>query len=314
MDVLTGLLDGPRAQNAFLLRSILEPPWSVRLQDEAPLTLVAIVRGEAWVAAGGGADPVALRTGDVIVVKGPDAYTISDVPGRPPQIVVHPGQRCTTPEGRDLHDEMLLGVRTWGNDPNGSLVMLCGTYEVEGAVSDRLLGALPRTAIVRAERADRRLVEMLADEVVQDGHGQQAMLDRLLDLLLVATLRQWFTDNASEAPAWFRAAADPVVGPAVRLVHAEPARQWTVGTLAAEVGASRAAFARRFAEVMGEPPMTYLTNWRLALAADLLLEPGATLGSVAPRVGYASPYALSAAFSRVRGVSPREHRSGELVR
>lgn len=313
MDVLTGLLDGPRARNAFLLRSILEPPWSIRLQDESPLTLVAIVRGEAWADVGDPAGPVHLREGDVAVVKGPEPYLISDEPGRPPQIVVHPGQRCTTPDGRDLHDEMMLGVRTWGNDPDGSLVMLCGTYEVDGAVSDRLLGALPRHLVVRSDRADQRLVALLGDEVVHDGHGQQAMLDRLLDLLLVATLRQWFTDNPGVAPAWFVGAADPVVGPAVRLIHDEPARQWTVASLAAEVGASRAGFARRFAEVMGEPPMTYLTNWRLALAADLLLDPGATLGSVAVRVGYSSPYALSAAFSRVRGISPRQHRSVALA-
>ena len=71
---------------------------------------------------------------------------------------------------------------------------------------------------------------------------------------------------------------------------------------------SRAAYARRFAELVGEPPVTYLTNWRLTLAADLLREPSATVGSVADQVGYASPYALSAAFKRVRGVSPRDHR------
>lgn len=313
MDVLTGLLDGPRARNAFLLRSVLEPPWSLRLQDESPLTLVAIVRGEAWAELGGGSDPLHLQVGDVAVVQGTEPYEIADRPGRPPQIVVHPGQRCTTPDGRDLHDEMMLGVRTWGNDPNGSMVMLCGTYEVDGAVSDRLLAALPRHLVVHADRADQRLVDLLGDEVVHDDPGQQAMLDRLLDLLLVSTLRRWFTDNAADAPAWFLAADDPIVGPAVRLLHDDPARQWTVADLAAEVGASRAAFARRFAEVMGEPPMTYLTSWRLALAADLLLEPGATLGSVAARVGYSSPFALSAAFTRVRGVSPRDHRTAELV-
>jgi len=312
--VLTGLLDGPRARDAFLLRGVLAPPWSIRIQDEAPLTLVAIVRGDAWADLGDGTNPLHLQVGDVAVVKGPEPYGIADEPGRVPQIVVHPGQRCTTPDGVDLHDDMMLGVRTWGNDPDGSVVMLCGTYEVEGAVSDRLLGALPRNLVVRSDRADQRLVALLGDEVVHDAPGQQLMLDRLLDLLLIATIRQWFTDNALAAPAWFRATADPVVGPAVRLIHDEPARPWTVGSLAADVGASRAAFARRFAEVMGEPPMTYLTNWRLALAADLLLEPGATLGSVAARVGYSSPYALSAAFSRVRGVSPRQHRSAELVR
>jgi AraC-like DNA-binding protein len=273
-----------------------------------PLTIAAILRGDAWVDLDDGTDPVRLSAGDVTVVRGPEPYLLADTPGRRPQIVIHPGQRCTTPDGEDLHDAMTLGVRTWGNDPNGSMSMICGTYEVDGAVGDRLLAALPRHLVVRTDGRDDPLVALLASEVIRDEPGQQAMLDRLLDLLLVATLRRWFAERADDAPGWFRAADDPVVGPAVRLLHADPAHPWTVASLARAVGVSRAALARRFTTVMGEPPMAYLTTWRLALAADLLLEPGATVGSVAPRVGYASPFALSAAFTRVRGVSPREHR------
>jgi AraC-like DNA-binding protein len=134
------------------------------------------------------------------------------------------------------------------------------------------------------------------------------VLDRLLDLLLIAVLRAWFARPDADAPGWYRAYSDPVVGKALRLIHDDPAHQWTVADLAAEAGVSRAAFARRFTELVGEPPMAFLTDWRLSLAADLLLEPDATIGSVAYQVGYATPYALSTAFKRVRGVSPRQHR------
>jgi AraC-like DNA-binding protein len=92
------------------------------------------------------------------------------------------------------------------------------------------------------------------------------------------------------------------------MLHDDPARPWTVAALAAAVGVSRAALARRFTTLVGEPPMVYLTGWRLALAADLLREPDATVAAVARRVGYGSPFALSAAFKRVRGVSPQQHR------
>ena len=95
----------------------------------------------------------------------------------------------------------------------------------------------------------------------------------------------------------------------LRLVESSPERAWTVASLAAEVGLSRAAFARRFAVVAGEPPMSYLTQWRLNLAADLLTEPGSTLDAVARRVGYSSGLALSVAFKRERGITPRDHRS-----
>ena len=138
-----------------------------------------------------------------------------------------------------------------------------------------------------------------------DQPGQEAVLDRLLDLLLIAVLRAWFARPEAEAPGWYRAHADPVVGPALRLLHNAPEHPWTLAELAAACGASRAALARRFSELVGEPPMAFLTGWRIALAADLLLEPGATVGSVAPQVGYGSPYALSTAFKRVRGIEPR---------
>ncbi|HEU0040949.1 MAG TPA: cupin domain-containing protein, partial [Jiangellaceae bacterium] len=134
MDALTGLIDGPRARGAFLLRSIMNPPWSVRVQDRAPLSLTALIRGLAWVVPDDG-DPVRLRPGDVAITRGPDPFTFADDPATPPQIVIHPGQRCTTPDGEELAQAMDLGVRTWGNDPDGSTTMLIGTYQMSGEVS-----------------------------------------------------------------------------------------------------------------------------------------------------------------------------------
>jgi AraC-like DNA-binding protein len=201
-----------------------------------------------------------------------------------------------------------MGVRTWGNSPVGSTVMLNGTYELEGEVSRRLLGALPHLLVLPSDAWESPLLGLLAEEIVKDEPGQEAVLDRLLDLLLIAVLRAWFARPDAQAPGWYRAYSDPVVGRALRLIHDDPARQWTVAELAAEAGVSRAAFARRFNELVGEPPMTFLTDWRLSLAADLLLEPDATIGSVAYQVGYSTPFALSTAFKRVRGISPRQHR------
>ncbi|CAN5680481.1 AraC family transcriptional regulator [soil metagenome] len=302
-----GLLDGPRARGAFLLRLIMDPPWSIRVQDRAPLCLVASVGGEAWVVPERGA-AVPVRPGDVAIMRGPDPYTLADAPATPPQVVVHPGERCTTPEGEDLAQAMDLGVRTWGKDPGGSTTMLVGTYEKRVEISQRLLDALPPVVVLPADAWDGRLIALLADEIVKDEPGQEVVLDRLLDLLLIAVLRAWFSRPEAEAPAWYQAQSDPVVGRALRMLHNNPDHHWTVASLAAETGVSRAALARRFTELVGEPPMAYLTGWRLALAADLLREPDATVGAVARQVGYGSPFALSTAFKRVRGVSPHEHR------
>lgn len=307
MDALAGLLDGPRARDAFLLRSLMARPWSIRVQDEAPLTIVAVVRGRAWVMPDDG-DAVPLAPGDVSVIRGPAPYTFSDDPSSPTQIVIHPDQRCTTPGGVELEEALDLGVRTWGTDLHGPDDMLVGTYNVEGDVSRRLLHALPALIVVRGTELGSPIVDLLGAEMAKDDPGQEAVLDRLLDVLLIATLRAWFDRPGAEAPAWYRAQADPIVGRALRLIYNHPARRWTVASLASEVGVSRAALARRFTDLVGEPPMGFLTEWRLSLAADLLRDPAETLGSVAHQVGYSSPYALSTAFKRSRGLSPRDHR------
>ncbi|MCA2224817.1 AraC family transcriptional regulator [Nonomuraea aurantiaca] len=302
MDQLAALLDGPRARGAFMLRCMLDPPWSLRIQDEAPLTVVVMVRGEAWVVPDEG-DVVRMCPGEVAIIRGPGPYTVADNPATPPQIVIHPDQHCTTVDGESLAQAMDLGVRTWGNAADGETVMITCAYHMEGEVSRRLLEALPTLLVQRGDP----LVPLLGAEIVKDQPGQEAVLDRLLDLLLISVLRSWFATH--EAPAWYRAQSDPVVGRAMRMLHNNPAHPWTVATLAAQVGVSRASLARRFTELVGEPPMAFLTDWRLALAADLLREPDATVGSVARQVGYGSPFALSAAFKRVRGVSPQEHRA-----
>src|SRR5215470_12300361 len=215
MDALAGLLDGPRARGAFLLRSSMDPPWSLRIQDEAPLTLVAVVRGQAWIAPGVG-EPVRLDRGDVAVIRGPDPYTVADDPATPPQAVIHPGQRCTSPDGQELKQMTELGVRTWGNSPDGATVLLTGVYQLDGEVSQRLLRALPAMLVLREGDWDCPLIPLLADEIVKDEPGQEAVLDRLLDLLLIAVLRAWFARPGADAPRWYRAYGDPVVGRARR--------------------------------------------------------------------------------------------------
>ncbi|MFI6510921.1 AraC family transcriptional regulator [Streptosporangium sp. NPDC050855] len=309
MDPLADLLDGVRARSAAFCQAILEPPWSLRISDGAPLALATTLRGHAWIMLGDG-EPVPMRTGDVAIVKGPDPYTISDDPATPPEIMVHAGNRLTTMDGVDITERLRLGPRTSGHGPDGSAIVASGTYQVTGDVSERLLNALPQVVLVPRSGEQSPIMELLAREVDNEGPGQQVVLDRLLDLALLATLRAWFARPEARAPGWYRAQSDPLIGPALRLIHDDPARPWTVASLAQKVGASRAAFARRFTTLVGEPPMAYLTGWRMALAADLLRSSDTTIDAVARHVGYANAFALSVAFKRVRGVSPSRHRAG----
>ncbi|GAB2702395.1 AraC family transcriptional regulator [Nocardia thraciensis] len=329
MDPLESLLEGPRARGAFVMRSLLEPPWSLRVRDESPLTVVAVVRGSGWIVPDqrGGSEPAEqagpgfpapgptaprqLREGDVAIIRGPEHYTFADDPSTEPQVYINPGQITTTPEGEVLCETWSLGVRGWGTDPDAATMLVTGTYEQESAASRRLLRALPPRIVLPGAELDSPVLELLVAESAKDRPAQGAMLDRLLDLLLIATLRAWFSRN--DAPAWYHAYADPLVGKALRLLQHNPAHPWTVASLATEVGVSRAALARRFTDLVGEPPMAFLTDWRLALAADLLHDSDATVEAIARRVGYGSAFALSTAFKRHFGVSPREHRMSSMA-
>ncbi|GAA5141398.1 AraC family transcriptional regulator [Pseudonocardia adelaidensis] len=181
----------------------------------------------------------------------------------------------------------------------GASLLVCG-YRSRGS-GVRLAGALPPSAVVPPDDAD--CVTLL--ELLDRGCERPAVVqDRLLDWLLTCTLHAWFATRAPEEPGWFAALADPVVGPALEALHAEPARRWTVEELAARGGAGRATFAKRFRDLVGEAPLSYLRSRRMTLAAEYLADPDVTVGAVARRVGYADAFTFSAAFKRERGVAP----------
>ncbi|WP_432537582.1 AraC family transcriptional regulator [Kineococcus arenarius] len=300
-----GWFDGPRARDAFVLRVVMEPPWSIRVVDEAPLTAVALLSGTAWALGSCGA--VAMSAGDVLLARDTEPYALASAPDAPPGAVIGAGQSCSAADGRDLSPGWRSGVRTWGNDPAGRDVMVVGTFRSRGEVGRLLTGTLPANVVV--PDPDPALLPLLAREVERDAEGQSAVLDRLLDLLLIATLRQWSASGPGASGAAVAPSPDPVVHRTVQALHAEPQAPWTLEALARRAGLSRSALTRRFTQRVGTPPMTYLANWRLALGADLLDDPGLTLAAIARRVGYGSPFSFSAAFKKRYGVSPQEHRS-----
>jgi AraC-like DNA-binding protein len=310
VDVLTSLLDGPRARGAFLIRAVMAPPWCIRVEDEAPLTLLAMRRGEARIVSDAphAGPPATLHPGDLALVRGPHPCTMGDDLATPPHALIRPGPACVTPAGvAKRHAMAWFGVRTWGNRAEGPTEFLVCTYRVQGEISQRLLDALP-PLLTLPGGVDAPIAPLLADEAVKERPGQSVVLDRLIDILLIAALRTWFARLDGDAPRWYTALGDPVVGRALRLLHDRPERPWTVASLARDVGVSRAVLARRFTAMTGESPMAYLTSWRLSLAADLLTQPNLTIADAAQRVGYGSAFALSTAFKRERGLSPQQHR------
>ncbi|KMS72332.1 AraC family transcriptional regulator [Streptomyces viridochromogenes] len=307
-DPLTDLLNGVRTSGAIFNQSSLSGSWAVRFEDGSPLALAVLLQGSAWITPQGG-DPVRLGPGDVAVLCGGAPYVIANAPATEPDVMIRPDGCCTTAQGAELVDAQVPDAGTWDTAGADSTLLLSGLYTVDCGTPGRLLAALPPLAVIEANVGACPVSPTTFEEITREEPGQQILLDRTLDLMLITALRAWFTRPGAQVPTWYRAHSDPVVGPALRLLQTNPAHPWTLPALAAEAGASRANLARRFTALVGQPPMTYLRERRLALAADLLRAPGATLTEVADRVGFSNAFSLSAAFKREHGVSPSEYRT-----
>ncbi|MBT2588574.1 AraC family transcriptional regulator [Arthrobacter sp. ISL-95] len=302
MDPLTHFLDGPRAVGAFALSMHMNGPWGVSVRDQAALSVLAVTKGQIRV------DGTLVEAGDVALVRGPEPYNVTDAAASAPSIEIGPGQQCTTLDGRDLRDDLRHGIRRWGNAADGETSLLIGTYERPDEAGGLVTRALPRITLVPRERSDGPLVSLLARELSHDDPAAQVVVDRLLDVLVVSTIRRWLNSPDRPDKATWLACNDPLVVRALECLHSEPAAPWTVESLARRVNTSRASFAARFRAGVGEPPMTYLTRWRLTLASDLLRAPGATVSQVAHTVGYHNAYAFSTAFKRQVGATPTQYR------
>ncbi|TFV54532.1 AraC family transcriptional regulator [Mycobacterium sp. PS03-16] len=306
MDVFGDLFRGVRAHGSLFGSTALTPPWALHFVDGAPLTLCTVLGGgEGWVVPEHGT-PEPLRAYETVVVKGPGTFTFVDAVDTAAEPIAC-GEFCATPElGGTRHR---LGWHDPAGTGPGATTLIVGAYPVRGEITRRLLDALPVVLRVEAGGTGDAVLDHLAAEVALDVPGQQIVLDRLLDWMMVCTLREWFDRPGGDPPGWWAAQRDPVVGDALRLLHAEPAAAWTVAELADRTRVSRSTLAKRFSDLLGEPPLTYLTRWRMTLAADLLVErERATIAEVARAVGYSDPFGFSAAFKRVRGVSPSEYR------
>ncbi len=305
MDLFGDVFREVRAHGSVFSRATLSPPFALNFVDGAPLTLCTLLSGSGWVVPEDG-PPERISAYESAVVRGPGTFSFVDEIGTKAEPVAC-GEFCTT-----LEEGGTRYRRGWmdnGETVEGGTVLIVGAYPVRGEISRRLLDALPAVLRVSAGGTGDAVLDHLAAEVAIDAPGQQVVLDRLLDWMLVCTLREWFDRPGGQPPAWWAAQRDPVAGEALRLLHAEPAAPWSVSSLAARVGVSRSTLAKRFADQVGEPPLAYLTRWRMALAADLLVDRATmTIGEIARSVGYSDPFGFSAAFKRTKGVNPSEFR------
>lgn len=232
-----------------------------------------------------------------------------------------PGDLALVVGGRDHHiaheadpNICIYHEQFWARDAgdtehSNAAIFLCGAYRLAGDVGRGLIRAPPPMLVIRPAPHDQihDVVSLISRELSRPIPGQQTVLDRLLDVLLVMAMRASFKQSAT-APRWYRAASDPRLGRALQAMHDEPERLWTVPELARLSAMSRPSFARNFERALGQSPMQYLTDWRLTLARDYLLAGELTLAQIADRTGYSSPNAFAATFRRHIGLAPGQWR------
>lgn len=267
--------------------------WGVRYSDFGQPSFCAVLEGRCRLAVDG-QPALALEAGDFVLLPATPGFTMSGFEPVVPERI--DPKRAPAPTGEARH-----GTR--GGRPD---VRLLGGYFVFDSPDAALLvSLLPAMVHVRGVERLSVLVRLVGDESIAQRSGRELVLTRLVEILLIEALRSVSGDDAP--PGLLRGLADARLAPAIRRMHGQLARPWTVPQLAKTAGLSRSAFFDRFTRTLGQPPMEYLLAWRMAVARDLLRRHELGIAEVAERVGYASASTFSTAFSRHVGQPPSRY-------
>lgn len=264
--------------------------WGVRYGAFGHPSFSAVLEGGCRLAVDGEA-PIALTAGDFVLLPATPSFTLSsfDAPARPKHIDPN-----LTPAPTDE-------LRHGKQDGPPDVRLLGGWFMFDSPDAALLVALLPRLVHVSGAARLATLTGIIRDETREEKSGRDLVLNRLIEVLLIEALRE---SAAQTAPGLLRGLADRRIAAALRAIHAEPSRAWTVVDLAATAALSRSAFFDRFERVVGATPMDYLLSWRMALAKDLLRRENIAIDAVAERVGYASASTFSTAFSKHVGQPP----------
>jgi AraC-like DNA-binding protein len=283
-----------RMDGAFYCRSELRAPWGHTLPPlPGYLWFHVVTSGSLELLAG---DEVrALSPGELALVPHGTGHVLRSGPGVP------------VPDIREL-DRVEVGDRyeTLRQGEDGPLTtLLCGAVRFGHPAAAALVAVLPE--IVHLGGGTERLqgtLALLAAEAREARLGGEAVITRLADILVIQAIRSWLESEPGARPGWLGALNDPHIGRAISLIHGDPARDWTVESLARELAMSRSSFAARFTQLVGEPAMAYVTRWRMQVAMAALRDERATIAELAGRLGYRSEAAFARAFKRETGMPP----------
>lgn len=314
MDVLSEVLKVVKLQGALFYNGEFSAPWSIRAASSeglaryfAPGTDQVIVyhlltEGRASVRLNDGTR-VSLNAGDIVMLPHGDPHIMEN--GLP---------TSTVDESEQLGEVLAQGLKLWRVGGGGEVTrFVCGYMACDPRLSQVFLSSLPPLfkVSIRNDASGRWLensIRFSVDEAGQYRAGGEAVRAKLSEVLFVETLRAYISSLPPQQMGWLAGARDAEVGRALAMIHRSPEHPWTIATLAKEAGVSRSVLAERFRHFLNEPPMAYLTRWRLQLGAQMLTATSHSVAQIAVEVGYESEAAFNRAFKREFGVPPARFR------
>lgn len=299
-DPLADALHSLRMDGMFYCRSELTAPWGIDLPPMSNCLWFHVVTSGECVLADSNGGRLLLRAGDIVVLPHGAGHRVFDGPGSPTPVVFD------LPHHYISRQYAILRHGGGGEETN----LICGVVRLGHPAAAGLLAVLPKT--IHIEGATRRpgwhwlapILALMAEETRASMPGGETVVTRLCDVLVIQAIRSWIDTDPAARQGWLGALRDPTIGRSISLIHADPARDWTVKLLAAEVGMSRSGFSARFTELVGQSPKRYVTGWRMQVAEDMLRTESTSILTIATQLGYRSEAAFSRAFSRETGFPP----------
>jgi AraC-like DNA-binding protein len=302
MDPLDEVFSAMRVESALYARLEAGAPWGVSFAAGESAKFGLVLRGGCWLSVEGRARPLALAAGDCYLLTGGSSYLLRDDP------------RSATRSCAELIRNNIGGLVELGGK-GARTTIISGWFRFDPQSARPFIERLPPVIHVRLDQGRasqlQTALQLFASETAEGGIGSGVMVSRLADILFIQAIRAHLATREGADAGWLAALADPRIGAALRAMHSDLRRSWTVESLAQAAGLSRSGFALRFKERVGEAPLEYLTRWRMFRAGTLLRQSDRGLSEIAGLVGYESEASFSKAFKRLHGVSPGGHRRGQ---
>ncbi len=305
-DVLADVLRSIHLQSTLYCRAKMGAPWGFRVSPREVASFHLVTEGTCWLTVEGIDKPVLLDEGDLVILPHGHAHTMTDHPNSPVTRL-----EDLVPKQPVNKDGIFYSV---GRGTVTTLV--CGGLKLEDRATNPLYSMLPSYIHIRSEHGQsapwlQAIVELVKTEASANQLEAETVITRLSEILFIKAVHAYISTVDDGNVGWLGALKDPQIGQALALIQRQPDDPWTVESLASRVSLSRSAFSAKFKQLVGEPPMQYITRVRLSKAAALMRTHPATLVEVALSIGYDSEVAFSKAFKRYFGIAPGAYRQGK---